>query len=184
MTGRRVSSSQEDEESSKDARRCTDGKPHTVVLSVTQLPLSCVWGGNTLSNLSEVFYCRGLPITPQAAKLSIGIASSEAPDNFSGAYRSGGFRLHHNGHHAVLPAKIIYVLGIAFSVHKNKSLSQQVMFRSPFASEECAGQLGGRRSAPGAPRTKVAIDLVACVGALGCPDVPCYVGLNRSSNFD
>lgn len=95
LTGRRVSGSQEDEGSSGGAQRCTNGKPHIVVLSVTQLPLSCDWGGNTLSNLSAARYCRGLSITPQAAKLSIGIASSEAPENFSGAYRSGGFRQHH-----------------------------------------------------------------------------------------
>lgn len=134
LTGRRVSGSQEDAGSSGGAQRCTNGKPHIVVLSVTQLPLSCDWGGNTLSNLSAACYCRSLSITPQAAKLSIGMASSEAPENFSGAYRSGGFRQHHNGHHAVLPAKIIYVLVITFSARKNKSPSHQVKFCGPFAS--------------------------------------------------
>lgn len=58
----------------------------------------------------------------------MGTASSEAPENFSGAYRSGGFRQHHNGHHAVPPAKIIYVQGISCSVRKNKSPSHQIMF--------------------------------------------------------
>lgn len=124
FTGRRVSGSQEDEGSSGGAQRCTNGKPHIVVLSVTQLPLSCDWGGNTLSNLSAACYCRGLSITPQAAKLSIGIASSEAPENFSGAYRSGGFRQHHNGHHAVLPAKTIYMLGISLSARTSLRLTK------------------------------------------------------------
>lgn len=134
LTGRMASGFQEDEESSGGAQRCTNGKPHIVVLSVTQLSLSCDWGGNTLSNLSAACYCRGLSITPQAAKLSIGIASSEAPEGFSGAYRSGGFRQHHNGDYAVLPTGMIYMQGATSSVHKNKSPSHQVVFRSPFAS--------------------------------------------------
>lgn len=86
------------------------GKPHIVVLSVTQLSLSCEWGEAPPppSNLSARSYGCGVSRTPQGAKLSTDIASDEAPDNFSGAYRSGGFRQHRNGRHAVLPAKIIY----------------------------------------------------------------------------
>lgn len=112
LTGRKVSSSQENEGSSKGAKRCTNGKPHIVLLSVTQLPLSCDWGGNPPLNLSSACHCRGLSSTPQGTKISKGIASDEAPDEFSGAYRSGGFRQHHNGQHAVPPAKIIYAQDI------------------------------------------------------------------------
>lgn len=86
LTGRKVSGSQENEGPFEGAQRCTNGKPHIVVLSVTQLPLSCdpcraTGAENPLSNLSAACYCRCVSSTQQDAKLSIGIAPDEAPDN-------------------------------------------------------------------------------------------------------
>lgn len=79
-----------------------------------------------------------------------------------------GSAQHHNGHHAVQPAKTACVLEITLSVRENKYPSHQVIFRSSFASEKRASHFKARVS-PERFRNYFGIDHAAYVW---CPQAP------------